>query len=268
MLKLIIGLRVKHNRALILLFTVSIFSFGSLFKPRTLLAEDLNSELNTENLAQQAFNFLGNNIEVPNFINDIFQDFNSIVGEISTFLNEVGIEVPIGEIGLPDVEQAKDIFAEDEELDPLSDLYGTQTGTTFANKDKLLQQYLRDLSEEYSENSALSSEGQEKIQKDISIASETAEASLNLAEDSSGQDVSQNILRNISNQLSLQEQMDAMAMIEMEEDKVGNSLELQMNSEALTEISKQTTRAERESIAANRYYLGSIFEITIPGKRD
>ncbi|MDJ0570873.1 MAG: hypothetical protein QNJ53_17760 [Pleurocapsa sp. MO_192.B19] len=265
------------NLQLVLLSTASILCLNSIV-PTVVLAqnsdfnENPNLELNSDGildrLGDQVIDFVGDNIQVTDFLTDIFQDFQSVVGDIQTFLSERGIEVTLGDLGLPSLEEAKAIFTEDAELDKLSDLFGSQTGSTFDNRDKLLEQYLRDISEEYSSNSALSEEGQEKITEKISIANSTAETSLTLADDSSTQDVSQNILRNISNQLSLQQQIDAMAMFEMQEDKIGKSLSLQMNSEALTEISKQTTRSQRESIAANRDYLGSIFEITIPGKRD
>jgi hypothetical protein len=219
-------------------------------------------------LTDKVVSYISGKIKVPNFLTELYQDFQTISGDISTFLSERNIKISQGDIGLPNIQEAKVIFSANEELDKVSDLFGTQTNSTFSNKDKLLQQYLKDLSQEYAENSALSLEGQSKIEQKIATVDATVEQSLALSDDSSGQDVSQNILRNISNQLSLQQQIDAMGIFEMQEDKIARNLNLQMNSESLSEISQQTTLKTRENIAANREHLRSIYAITIPGKRD
>ena len=242
-------------------------STGAIVTQPQIAAAQADSDALKKLVAGEVTDFI-TSIPIPDFITDIFQDFHSIVGSLQTFLSKRGVEIETGEIGLPDIEQAEILFTEDASLDRLSDLYGSQTGSTFANKDKLLEQYIRELSREYSENSALSLEGQEIIDEKITSAYETTKTSNELSADSQTQDVSQNILRNISGQLNLQQQLDYMAFFETQEDKVARSLQLELNSEALTEISRQTTRNEREAFAANRDALDSIYSITIPGQRD
>ena len=142
----------------------------------------IDSEAVEDTVAGEVSNLISS-IPIPDFIIDLFADISGIVGEIQTFLGEIGGEVEIGEIGLPDLEQAEILFTEDPELDPLSDLYGSQTGSTYANIDKLLEQYINDLSREYAENSALSMSGQEKITEEIDAALEITETSGELSED-------------------------------------------------------------------------------------
>ncbi|WP_036486852.1 hypothetical protein [Myxosarcina sp. GI1] len=197
---------------------------------------------------------------------DLFRRFDLIVGQIDTFLEDKGIEIQKGALGIPDIAEAKIVFDENADLDKYGDMFGTQTGSTQGIKDKLLQQYLRELAQEYSENSGLSNEGQEKIAEKIEVAAASVETSETLARDSTNQDVSQNILRNISNQLSLQQQIDNAIVFEMQESKVSRGLELQMNSETLSEISKQTTRAERENLAGIRSSLSQNLLISLPGQ--
>ena len=207
-------------------------------------------------------------ISIPSSLVELFEDIKTIVGDIETFLSERGIEISHGEIGLPDLEAARSVFAEDEQLDEFSDLFGTQTGSTFANRDKLLQQYLRDLSQEYAENSVLSQPGQEKIAQKVTSSQETALSSIELSEDSATQDVSQNILRNISRQLSLQQQIDAMHIFELQEAKIARNLQLEMDAELLSELSQSTTRQEREYISTNKTILNGMPYVIMPTERE
>jgi hypothetical protein len=207
-------------------------------------------------------------LQIPNFIDDFIQDVQAIVGEIETFLSQQGIEVSSGEIGLPDIEEAKIVFAQNLELDEFSDLFGTQTGSTFVNQDKLLQQYLRDLSQEYAENTSLSQQGQEKIAQKVENTNAIVQSSIELSDDSSTQDVSQNILRNISGQLSLQQQIDGLGILEAQEKKVSDSLQIEMTSELLTEMSQSNTLNQRQYTSTNKTITNGMPFIMIPTERE
>ncbi|MGL5836209.1 MAG: hypothetical protein ACRC1Z_23690 [Waterburya sp.] len=207
-------------------------------------------------------------LQIPDFITEFIQDVQAIAGEIETFLDQQGVEVAQGEIGLPDIESAKIVFAENAELDEMSDLFGTQTGSTFVNQDKLLQQYLRNLSQEFAENSSLSQPGQEKIAQKVETTNEIVQSSIALADDSSNQDVSQNILRNISNQLSLQQQIDSLNILEAQEAKIANSLQIEMSSELLTEMSKSNTLNQRQYTATNKTITNAMPYLMVPTERE
>jgi hypothetical protein len=207
---------------------------------------------------------LGNILPEP--IAELFRDIANIVGQIDTFLAELGIEVNVGVLGLPDVREAIQVFEENNQIDIASDVFGTQTGSTIVIDDSLYKQYLNDLGTEYAQNSTLSEEGQEKTSEQIELAAETAQISNELAQDSTGQDVSQNILRNISNQLALVQQLDNMSFYEMQEDQIARSLMLSMQGESTVALDKLTVIRDREALSilkASTYHQGLM---SIPGQ--
>ena len=251
-----IKMQLKH-------FLTALISPIFIFIPSLVLAQDFVA--NPNETIETNINIP--NIQVPALINEFIQDIQAIVGQIETFLDEQGIEVSQGQIGLPDIEEAKIIFAENPELDKFSDLFGTQTGSTFVNQDKLLQQYLKDLAQKYAENSSLSKQGQKKIAQKVENTNKIIQSSLKLAENSSKQDVSQNILRNISNQLSLQQQIDGLNILEAQEAKVANSLQIEMTSELLSEVSKSNTLSQRQYTSTNKTITNGLPFIIIPTER-
>lgn len=268
--------KLQHKQLYLIWVVVFLLGLGSVFtivypvygQTVTNPLDSIDDEISEiENDIEDEINdFLDDTIDsIIGPIAGVFNDLAGIVGEIETFLDGEA-DVDEGALGIPDLESAKVIFTENEDLNRMSDLFGSQTTSTVALKDKLFQQYIRELSQEYSENNSLSEEGQEKIAQKIEIAAQTVEASAQLANDSSSQDVSQNILRNISNQLSLQQEIDNMLLFEMQEDKIGQGLNLQMSAEALSEVSKQTTREERQHLSQIRASLSQNLLISLPGQ--
>lgn len=189
-----------------------------------------------------------------------------LVGQFTTFLSELGIEVPIGDLGLPDTEEAKKVFEEENQIDVTSDVFGTQTGSTKVTSKSLYKQYLKDVSNQYAQNTTLSNDGQKKTSEQIQLAGETAEISLQYAEDSNKQDVTQNIMRNISNQLALQQQLSNMSYVGLQEDKIARSLMVSMQGENLVALDKITTARDREvlnNLKSSTYHQGLLY---IPGQ--
>jgi hypothetical protein len=212
--------------------------------------------------------FVLDDLGAGDFITEVNQELSVIAGDFKTFLGfGGGQEVETGDLGIPNVQQARIIFNEDPNLSRFDDILGTQTGTTYNSRDKLYQQYLRDLAQGYTENSALSQAGQTKINLKIDAANASAEQSINIAEDSTNQDVSQNLLRNLSNQNAIEQQTAAITISEMQDAKIDRSLGLQLESENLKELSESNTRAERASAATSSLAENSYFLITIPGNK-
>lgn len=196
---------------------------------------------------------------LPEPIADLFRDIANFVGQVETFLAELGIEVDLGELGLPDLEAAFELFEEDNQIDIASDVLGTQTGSTVIVDDSLRKQYLKDLANEFAQNTTLSVEGQENTVEQIELSQETAEISNQYAQDSNSQDVSQNILRNISNQLALRQQLDNMAYFGLQEEKIARSLMLAIQGESVVALDRLTTIRDREAISifkAGTYHQG------------
>lgn len=226
--------------------------------------------------AQEIGGFSGGTIDLPSIdtgglggllppaIADIFLDIAGIIGEIDTFLAELGLGVDLGALGLPDIVAATELF-ETETIDIFSDFFGSQTGSTVEISDVLYRQFVRDIGRDFAENSALSMEGQENIVEQIELGQEIAEVSTQLAEDSEGQDVSQNILRNISNQLALQQQLDNYAFVDNQKDKLARSANLIMTGEAMTSLDQINLQEERQRISAlnQAIYANVLFSIPV-----
>ena len=196
---------------------------------------------------------------LPPAVAELFKDLTRIVGRVETFLSELEIEVDLGELDLPNIEQAIELFESDNQIDIASDVFGSQTGSTTILDDALFKQYLKDLGNEYAQNSTLNKEGQEITAQQIEVSQETAILSNELAQNSNGQDVSQNILRNISNQLALQQQLANMSYFGLTEDKIARSLIVSMQGESLVALDKITTVRDRETAIAlksSNYYQG------------
>ena len=218
-----------------------------------------------DKLKNKAISSILDELGIKNFITDLQEDISRISGDIYTTLDDYGIVIPRGRAGLPNIQEAKIVFNEEKLLNILGDIFGGQTGSTYNNKGKLAQDYLAQMSQEYSENSALSYEGQSKIDIKIETAIASSEESIVIADDSNGQDVSQNILRNISKQYALGQQIDAMAFADLQNAKIDRSLSLQMQSEILKEISGNNTREYRKDIARNGAAISSQGLVIIPG---
>ncbi len=235
------------------------------YRQRLTVDSEIDSGSIVSHLKNKFINFAISQLDAENFLTELNSSIASMAGDIYTVLDDYGISIPKGRLGLPNVQDAKIIFDQGSGLNIISDILGGQSGSTYSNRDKLYQQYIRQVSEEYSNNSALSLSGQSKIEAKVDSAISSAEQSLIIAEDASSQDVSQNILRNIANQNALSQQTDAMIISDMQDAKVDRSLSLQMQSLALAELSGSNTRTQREATAANGAVISTSGLVTIPG---
>ncbi|MGL5938845.1 MAG: hypothetical protein ACRC2S_00430 [Waterburya sp.] len=234
----------------------------SLQLPFTTIAK---SQVSTGGFSGGTFEFSTSELDtnigdiLPEPVAELFQDITNFVGQVDTFLSDLGIEVELGQLGFPDLTQATELFEEDNQIDIASDVFGTQTGSTVTIDDSLYKQYLKELANNYTQNSTFSEQGQEQTSEQIELAAQTSEISSNLADDSNQQDVSQNILRNISNQLALQQQLDHMAFFGLQEDKIARSLMVSIEGESVVALDKLNTIRDREAISilkASTYHQG------------
>ncbi|BAZ47128.1 hypothetical protein NIES4102_41740 (plasmid) [Chondrocystis sp. NIES-4102] len=196
---------------------------------------------------------------LPPAVAEVFSDLSRIVGVVETFLSELGIQVDIGDLNLPYIEEALELFESNSEIDIASDVFGSQTGSTVIIDDTLYKQYLKDIANRFAQNSTLSKDGQKVTAEQIKTSQTTSEISNRLAQNSNRQDVSQNILRNISNQLALQQQIDNMSFFNLSEDKIARSLLVSMQGESLVALDKITITRDRETAIAlksSTYYQG------------
>lgn len=209
--------------------------------------------------------------KIPRFFNQLFSQFTSIAssyaGDIETFLNHLyGLNTSHGSIGLPDFHDIEQQLANHLDLDQLSNFFGTRSGRNTSVQNRLRQEFLQDFGSEFVKNSIFSQEGQDKIQQKIEQALDTVDYSAQLQQNSSGQDVSQNILRNLSGQMSLQQQIDLMLLFEMQEQKVKDGLQIELSGEVLSEVGRTNVRREREDLAFINHNLHHNLLISIPGQ--
>ena len=239
--------------------------------PTSELQVDVDTNLSKEKIVDfvknKVIDFISKKLNAEKYITQLHQDLSAVVGDINTYLDDIGITVKTGKLGIPNLQEAKIIFDEEVILGELNDVVGSQTGSTYSSREKFYQQYLRSLTQEYSENTALSLQGQSKLEAKVDSATSSAEQSLTIADDSSNQDISQNILRNISNQLALDQQTNAMTIADMQDAKIDRSLGLQLDSEILMESSRANMREERIGTATNLAAQQSLFMISIPGQQ-
>lgn len=239
--------------------------------PTPELKVDLETNLSREKIVDfvkdKVIGFISKKLNAEKYITQLHQDLSTVVGDINTYLDDIGITVKTGKLGIPNLQEVKVIFDEEVILGELNDVIGSQTGSTHSNREKFYQQYLRSLTQEYSENTALSLQGQSKIEAKVDSATSSAQQSLTIADDSSDQDISQNILRNVSNQLALGQQTNAMTIVDMQDAKIDRSLGLQLDSEILMESSRANMREERIGTATNLAAQQSLFMISIPGQQ-
>lgn len=234
--------------------------------PKIIIDTEISKEKVVDFVKDKFFDYVIKKLKSDKYITKVHQDISTLTGNVNTFLDNIGIHVKTGKLGLPNVQQAQIVLEDSKVLKELSDIFGTQTGTSNDNKQKLYQQYLYALSKEYSENSALSLEGQSKLGIKVDSAVGSALQSVEIAYDSSDQDISQNILRNVSNQMALSQQTDAMIISDLQDAKVDRSLDLQLTSEMLSEVSGQNIRNQRINNAGNNAVQTSLFMVSIPGK--
>lgn len=165
-----------------------------------------------------------------------------------------------GVLGLPDPKVIEENI-EQSGTSPTEEVLATMTGGGGSPVIKLDAKEIfdADLAEEVARSSALTQEGQEKLAQNVEIANQSLEASQQLAEDSENQDVSQNIMRNISVQASQRQATDTLLAIDAQ---------LRQRDDALRNIvvSDNLRQNKRDRVAERRMDASSFnFAITHGG---
>lgn len=173
--------------------------------------------------------------------------------------------VPIGELGLPAIDEA-DAAIDETGTSPLMEFLGTkQQEGSFPGR-RYLKNLLRiGLAEEIAEATALSEEGQAKLKENTEVANDALKTSTAMMEDSEGQDVTQNIMRNVSVQAQSQQQTDTLLAIDAQLRARDDSIRNTLLAGELTEVQGARLREQRHDASA---YSGVITQgamLTIPG---
>ena len=225
------------------------------------LTETFNSLFNIDRLLD-TFNF--------DFL-DIFKDpLGGLAGGDGGGSGDNGgsntVEITTGALGLPD---AKQIEEEINNARPsaFEEITGSKTGGDGSPVIKLdlVTQFERNLTDEVANQTALTEDGQQKLRENAEAATAALEGSQALAEDSQNQDVSQNILRNISGQLALQQQTGTLTTVDNQLRARDDALRNKMLVDAVRELQGGRIQDRRETASAYSDAITQGAQIILPG---
>ena len=115
-------------------------------------------------------------------------------------------------------------------------------------------------------STTFSDEAQEAMSERVDGSIEAAQMSQSLAEDSAGQDVTQNIERNQSEQLAILTGQISGLLIESQQDRTDRAMNTVMTSETLQQIQTMNTRAENQQRSAAAHALQGSAGVQIFGE--
>lgn len=209
-------------------------------------------------------------------IQDFFENFDlaRVLGRLELpdiFTNAQGgleneIEQVIGAVGQPDPESAAESI-EGGETAALNEVFYSRHGGDGSPvlKENLKMLLDADSAEEAAIESALSEQAQELLQANADVANQALDFSTELAEDSETQDVSQNILRNLSSQALAAQQTDTLLALDAQVRRRDDAHRNVVLANTLRETQRHRAQERQKDAAAHASVMvqGSLF--TLPG---
>lgn len=180
--------------------------------------------------------------------------------------NRNSISVKTGDIGLPDSKEVAD-YIKARKTSTTEELLGAKTGGagSVVIKDDLRTLYQVNLAKDTADASVFSAQAQEKLKKKSDVATSALKKSAWLAQDSEEQDVTQNIMRNISTQMWRLQQTNSIlalnAQIQQRDDAIANTL----LAESLRELNGERVAKNRELSSAYSAVITHGAQFTLPG---
>ena len=169
-------------------------------------------------------------------------------------------------MGLPDPEKVE-AFINSSAPSPFEEAISSKTGGSGspAIKLDLLTKFDSDTAREVATETALTEAGQKKLAENAQIATASLKQSLELSADSETQDVSQNILRNISSQLSAGQQTNTLNALDSQLRARDDAYRNVLLSDAVDELQSARVEARRRNASGYSRVItqGSLF--TMPG---
>lgn len=150
--------------------------------------------------------------------------------------NTSAVTMPPGVLQLPDIAQAKSTI-QSSKTAAIEEFFGSKTGGqgSFVIKRNLEFLLHSQTAREVGEATALSANGQKVLKANAEAANQALTTSAKLAENSKNQDVSQNILRNISGQMQAQQQTQTLVAVDAQLRARDDSLRNVLLSDTLDE---------------------------------
>jgi hypothetical protein len=178
--------------------------------------------------------------------------------------NSAGVEP--GAIALPDLTQAREAIARGR-TSATEEFLGTKTGGTGSPviKRDLESLLVSSTTREVAEATALSDEGQQQLRENAEAANQALTVSSEMAADSESQDVSQNILRNLSGQMQASQQTDTLLAIDAQLRARDDSLRNFLIANSLDEIQGQNIAKRRVEASAYSSVITQGGQFMLPG---
>ncbi len=200
---------------------------------------------------------------------DLFDIFEDPLGGIANPGGDDGantVEISTGALGLPDPKQFEQEL-ETVQTSAFEEVAATQTGGDGSPviKRDLVTQFERSMTDEVADQTALTEEGQQKLRDNAEAAKIALETSQQLAADSEEQDVSQNILRNLSAQIAAQQQTNSLNTIGQQLQVRDDALRNKMLVDAVRELQGERIQDRRETAAAYSDSIVQGGQIILPG---
>lgn len=176
------------------------------------------------------------------------------------------VQIQTGALGLPD---PKVIEQQIQNATPsaFEEATGAKTGGRGSPviKDDLVTLFEADMTDEIAAQTALTEDGQQKLRENAEAANSALETSTELAADSEGQDVSQNILRNISAQLAAQQQTGTLDTIDTQLRARDDALRNKMLVDAVRELQGDRLQDRRQDASAYSDAITQGGQLILPG---
>lgn len=198
--------------------------------------------------------------QINNFVQDVRGFAEQGIQQIQQFIESVK-----GAVRVPDWGKMLDrIWGRSVADSPATQLENNLTDS-YAVREDLANQAERMGAQDAAQQHTLSEEAQQRSQQ-IRTKSETAAAESGaLAQDSEGQDTSQNILRNISGQLEKEARLDNMLLQEAQQARTDRALDLTLEAQSAKELSEQNTASRQTAIAEHNRAISQSGLVTMPG---
>lgn len=195
------------------------------------------------------------NIEIPDIASD---PLGGLEGEVA---------IEPGPLGLPSPEVIEEEIqnAQSSGFEEVAAALTGGDGSPVVKMD-LVTQFESELTDEVANATALTEEGQQKLLENTEAAVATLEASQELATDSEEQDVSQNILRNISSQLAMAQQTGTLDTIDRQLQRRDSALRNITLANAVRELQGSRIQDRRETAAAYSDAITQGGQLILPGK--
>lgn len=178
--------------------------------------------------------------------------------------NAAGVQP--GALMLPDIDQAREAIRSGR-TSATEEFFGAKTGGQGSPviKQDLESLLMTNTSREVAEATTLSQAGQQQLKANAEAANASLTDSAEMAEDSKNQDVSQNILRNISQQMHAQQQTGTLIAVDAQMRARDDSLRNILAANTLDEVQGENIARRRVDAAAYSAAITQGSQFMLPG---